>query len=169
MKTILIAVFALCCFAAELVRFQSKSHRYEVAYPAGWIQWDRRDDLFISNYKREDGLRGGLLPLGGATIHVEQKPAELSSLSLDDWVSHDISSVDQKNLIMRAHTNIRKACTEVHQREEVGPHFYYEDISCYFELAGSQFVVTLEYRQDDPRASTYRSAYATVIRSFRRN
>ena len=86
---------------------------------------------------------------------------------LEDWVQLNLSLVDPRDLISRTRTNVGKTCLEVHVRYEAGPGVNYEQFTCYFELGGRQFAVGLEYRQGDSLALNYRSAYETVIRSFR--
>jgi hypothetical protein len=152
--------------ARNTALFVSKNHGFSMEIPAGWhVATGASDDLplFVNfPWRRLQTL--GVLPKGGAIIHIEAEeglPGGVDAYSLDDWAEFDErtgvpETVKTRSFGMPPSTGVGKAFIVSFDEATFSPSIQQQhDVIVYWEFGDKRFATRLYCVAGDPKSAEY--------------
>jgi hypothetical protein len=164
--------------AREATRFVTRRHGFSFETPDGWhVARGASDGLpLLANFPWSDLQGQGLLPKGGATIHIQAEaglPGKNGSYSLDDWADFDkrtaASGTEKtRNFEMPSSSGVARALF-VSFDEATYSHDIQQqhDSTVYWEFRGERLATRLNFAVGDPKGKDYEKTLGDLMRSIR--
>jgi len=148
----------------------NERENYKVSFPKTWTVWsvESMGVLSATTYPKNRAAEGGLVPPGEAAIHIFAHRDETKTI--DAWIEESLRHAEEvrrnKIVVQAGRRGDVDSYVEVESRDDVAPGVYHRIVTNYFALKGRLLAAQLEFKEGDPRESTYRSTLDQVVRSL---